>query len=153
LLVRGMCSLRPGVPGVSDNITVRSVVGRFLEHSRVFYFLNGGDEQIYISSADWMPRNLYERVEVLCPLLDSSLQQRVKDEILAAYLADNTKARFLDRNGRYSHLRHRAQQAFVAQEFLIALAEGTVTAADIPEPAGPPIKRTTTQRRQLVHRG
>ena len=153
LLVRGMCSLRPGVPGVSDNITVRSIVGRFLEHSRVFYFLNGGNEQIYISSADWMPRNLYERVEVLCPLLDSSLQQRVKDEILAAYLADNVKARFLDRNGRYSHLPRRAQQAFVAQEFLIALAEGTVTAADIPEPVSPPVKRTTTQRRQLVHRG
>src|SRR5262249_49141131 len=61
LIVRGMCSLRPGVPGVSENITVRSVVGRFLEHSRIFYFENGGDEEIYISSADWMPRNLYER--------------------------------------------------------------------------------------------
>src|SRR5205085_11330992 len=86
LLVRGMCSLRPGVPGVSENITVRSIVGRFLEHTRIFYFENAGDEEIYISSADWMPRNLYERVEVMCPVLDLSLLQRIKDEVLAAYL-------------------------------------------------------------------
>ena len=78
LSIRGMCSLRPGVPGVSDNITVRSVVGRFLEHSRIFYFENAGDDEVYISSADWMPRNLYERVEVMCPLLDPVLKQRVK---------------------------------------------------------------------------
>ncbi|HZS26681.1 MAG TPA: polyphosphate kinase 1, partial [Candidatus Angelobacter sp.] len=93
LTVRGMCSLRPGVPGVSDNIVVRSVVGRLLEHSRIFYFENGGNEEIYISSADWMPRNLYERVEVLCPILDESLKQRMKNEILAAYMADNVKSR------------------------------------------------------------
>src|SRR5229473_922496 len=80
LSIRGMCSLRPGVPGVSDNIIVRSVVGRFLEHSRIFYFENAGDDEIYISSADWMPRNLYERVEVMCPLLDPVLKQRAKDE-------------------------------------------------------------------------
>src|SRR5215813_8283670 len=104
LTVRGMCSLRPGVPGVSDNIVVRSVVGRFLEHSRIFFFQNRGDEEIYISSADWMPRNLYERVEVMCPLLDPSLQQRAKNEILAAYMADNVKARLLNRNGEYSRL-------------------------------------------------
>src|SRR5438046_9799750 len=89
LIVRGVCSLRPGVPGVSENITVRSIVGRFLEHTRIFYFENAGDEEIYISSADWMPRNLYERVEVMCPVLDLSLRQRIKDEVLAAYLADN----------------------------------------------------------------
>jgi polyphosphate kinase len=135
LVVRGMCSLRPGVTGVSENIMVRSVVGRFLEHSRIFYFENGGDEEIYISSADWMPRNLYERVEVLCPLLDPVLRQRVKDEILAAYLADNTKVRFLDRQGRYARMpRRRAQERFSSQDFLIALAEGTMTVADIPEP-------------------
>jgi polyphosphate kinase len=135
LNVRGMCSLRPGVSGISENITVRSIVGRFLEHSRIFYFENGGEEEIYISSADWMPRNLYERVEVLCPLLDPTLRRRVKDEILAAYMADNTKVRFLDRHGRYARLpRRRGGDRFVAQDFLIALAEGTANAADIPEP-------------------
>jgi polyphosphate kinase len=134
LNVRGMCSLRPGVTGISENIVVRSIVGRFLEHSRIFYFENGGEEEIYISSADWMPRNLYERVEILCPLLDPTLRRRVKDEILAAYLADNTKVRFLDRQGRYARLpRRRGADRFVAQDFLIAVAEGTANAADIPE--------------------
>src|SRR6185437_14136667 len=136
LTVRGMCSLRPGVPGVSDNIVVRSVVGRLLEHSRIFYFENGGNDEIYISSADWMPRNLYERVEVLCPILDESLKQRMKNEILAAYMADNVKARLLDRNGQYLRLpRKRGQKDFSAQDFLIAVAEGTASAADIPDPA------------------
>ncbi len=153
LNVRGMCSLRPGVPGISENIVVRSVVGRFLEHSRIFYFENGGDEQIYISSADWMPRNLYERVEVLCPVLDSTLKQRVKDEILAAYLADNTKARFLDRNGRYSRRpRRRGEKSFSAQDFLIALAEGTATAADIPEPIMSSRSVPSGRKKQVVHR-
>jgi polyphosphate kinase len=155
LNVRGMCSLRPGVPGISDNIVVRSVVGRLLEHSRIFYFENGGDDEVYISSADWMPRNLYERIEVLCPVLDPSLKQRVKDEILAAYLADNVKARFLDRNGTYSRPpRHRGQQDFSAQDFLIAVAEGTATAADIPDPVFPRRPRKTAGRvkKQLVHR-
>jgi polyphosphate kinase len=154
LNVRGMCSLRPGVPGISENIVVRSIVGRFLEHSRIFYFENGGDEEIYISSADWMPRNLYERVEVMCPLLDPVLQQRVKNEILAAYLADNAKVRFLDRQGRYSRLpRHRGEDRFSAQDFLIALAEGTATAANIPEAVMPHAKRATRGRiKVMVHR-
>jgi len=154
LNVRGMCSLRPGVPGISENIVVRSIVGRFLEHSRIFYFANGGDEEIYISSADWMPRNLYERVEVLCPLVDPALQQRVKDEILAAYLADNTKVRFLDRNGRYAKLpRRRGEDRFSAQDFLIAVAEGGATAASIPEPSLPGAKSAPRRpARQMVHR-
>lgn len=154
LNVRGMCSLRPGVAGISENIVVRSIVGRFLEHSRIFLFENGGDEEIYISSADWMPRNLYERAEVLCPLLDPSLQQRVKNEILAAYRADNTKARFLDRNGRYIHLaRRRGEERFAAQDFLIAVAEGNATAASIPQPVFPPAKVATRPRaKQAVHR-
>jgi len=147
LIVRGMCSLRPGVTGVSENIVVRSIVGRFLEHSRIFYFENGGDEEIYISSADWMPRNLYERVEVLCPLLDPSLRQRMKDEILAAYMADNTKVRFLDRQGRYARMpRRRGQERFSAQDFLIALAEGTMTVADIPEPIAGLAKTVVRER-------
>src|SRR6266404_427600 len=122
LIVRGMCSLRPGLPGISENIVVRSIVGRFLEHSRIFYFENGGEDQVFIASSDWMPRNLYERVEVLCPLLDPVLQQRVKDEVLAACLADNVKARFMDSNGRYTRLpRRKNQKPFSSQDFLIAL--------------------------------
>src|SRR6516164_7237785 len=101
LIVRGICALRPGVRGVSDNIRVRSIVGRFLEHSRVYYFANGGEEEIYIGSADWMPRNLYERVEVLVPLRDEMLRNRVRHEILDAYLADNRKARVLLKDATY----------------------------------------------------
>ncbi len=148
LLVRGMCSLRPGVPGISQNLTVRSVIGRLLEHTRIFYFENGGDEEIYISSADWMPRNLYERVEVLCPIRDAGLKQRIKDEILAAYLADNSKTRFLDRAGNYARpMRTKGQKIFSAQEFLIALAENAATIADIPAPASPPTMKTSRGRK------
>ena len=153
LIVRGMCSLRPGVPGISENITVRSIVGRFLEHSRIFYFANGGQEEIYISSADWMPRNLYERVEVLCPILDEKLKQRMKEEILAAYLADNMKARFLDRNGRYSRPPRRTMAgAFSAQDFLIAVAEGSATLANVPQPVAVAQKASVSKKKRLVHR-
>src|SRR5882757_7025030 len=95
LIIRGMCSLRPGVKGLSERIRVRSIVGRFLEHSRVFCFGNGGKEEIYGGSADWMPRNLEERCEVLFPVSQADLHKRLREEILAAYLADNTKARLL----------------------------------------------------------
>ncbi len=101
LLVRGICCLRPGVPGVSDHIRVTSVVGRFLEHSRIYYFHNGGEEEIYLGSADLMPRNLDRRVEVLFPLEDPDLIQQVKDQILAAYLADNVKGREMRSDGTY----------------------------------------------------
>ena len=149
LTVRGMCSLRPGVPGISDNIVVRSVVGRLLEHTRIFYFENGGEDEVFISSADWMPRNLYERVEVLCPVQDSHLKQRLKSEILAAYQADNVKARFLDRQGRYIRAtRRRGEARFSAQDFLIAVAEGTATAADIPEPVTPRPKTSVDRRKK-----
>jgi len=147
LNIRGMCSLRPGVPGVSDNIVVRSVVGRLLEHSRIFYFENAGEDELYISSADWMPRNLYERVEVMCPLLDPVLKQRMKDEILAAYMADNVKARSLDRNGNYARVpRRRGQPAFSAQDFLISVAEGSANASGIPEPVLPAAKSVRTRK-------
>jgi polyphosphate kinase len=144
LIIRGMCALRPGVRGVSDNISVRSIVGRFLEHSRIFCFANGGQEEVYLGSADWMPRNLYERVEVIYPVRDALLRERVKNEILEAYLADNLKARLLQRDGTYV----RAWQAqgkrkpptgaaaFNAQEFLIGVAEGKQLLEAIPpEPA------------------
>jgi len=140
LIVRGMCALRPGVRGVSDRIRVRSIVGRFLEHSRIFSIANGGQEEIYFGSADWMPRNLYERVEVLLPIRDPLLQQRVGQEILETYLADNVKARILQKDGTYlraAQVREHGRAAktgaaFNAQEFLISLAEGKSTLASIP---------------------
>ncbi len=135
LIVRGICALRPRMRGVSDNIRVRSVVGRFLEHSRIFYFANGGEEEIYIGSPDWMPRNLYERVEVLVPLRDEMLRERVRHEILDAYLADNRKARILLKDASYIRAwqplqgtRNRrpptGSAAFNAQDFLMTVAEG-----------------------------
>jgi polyphosphate kinase len=140
LIVRGMCALRPGIRGLSDRIRVRSIVGRFLEHSRIYYFANGGSEQIYLGSADWMPRNLYERVEVLFPLKDELLRERVRHEILETYLADNVKARILQKDGSYMRAwraqgkrkRPMGAAAFNAQEFLIALAEGKQTPDAIP---------------------
>lgn len=102
LIVRGMCGLRPGIPGVSDNIEVVSVVGRFLEHSRVYYFRNGGAEEIYLGSADLMPRNLDRRVEVLFPVEDQNSIRRIRDDILATYLADNVKAREMHSDGTYT---------------------------------------------------
>jgi polyphosphate kinase len=102
LIVRGACMLRPGVPGLSQTITVRSVVGRFLEHSRIFYFANGGDEEVYIGSADWMTRNLDRRVEVVAPVLDPHVKKYLKDIVLAAYLRDNVKARVMNSDGTYS---------------------------------------------------
>src|SRR6202140_1717647 len=101
LIVRGICALRPGVRGVSDHIRVRSIVGRFLEHSRIYFFANGGQEEVFLGSADWMPRNLYERVEVLVPLADEFLRERVRHEILDSYLADNRKARILLKDATY----------------------------------------------------
>jgi polyphosphate kinase len=147
LIVRGICALRPGVKGLSDRIRVRSIVGRFLEHSRIYYFANGGDEEIYMGSADWMPRNLYERVEVLVPLRDELLRDRVRHEILDAYLADNRKARILLRDATYIRAwqspqgKHKTKPpvgaaAFSAQDFLISVAEGK-HAATLPPPAAP----------------
>ena len=104
LIVRGMCCLRPGVPGVSENIRVTSVVGRFLEHSRIYYFCNGGNEDIYLGSADLMPRNINWRVEVLFPILDRRIIRYLRDEVLDTYLKANKKVRVLQANGSYSHL-------------------------------------------------
>jgi polyphosphate kinase len=101
LLVRGICCLRPGVAGVSDNIRVTSIVGRFLEHSRIFYFRNGGREEVYLGSADLMPRNLNRRVEILFPVEDSELRDRIRDGILTEYLIDNVKARRMQPDGSY----------------------------------------------------
>src|SRR6266705_1593966 len=152
LIVRGMCALRPGIRGVSDNIRVRSIVGRFLEHSRIFYFANGGQEEVHLGSADWMPRNLYDRVEVMFPLKDAMLRDRVKHEILDCYLADKLKSRLLQKDGRYI----RAWQgqgrrkpisgpsAFSAQEFLMGLAEGKQVLDSIPLLSAPKKRRSVT---------
>jgi polyphosphate kinase len=104
LIVRGVCSLKPGIPGLSDNIRVLSVVGRFLEHSRIYYFKNGGgedQEKIFMGSADLMPRNLNQRVEVLFEVEDPRLVRYLRDDILATYLADNLKARIMQPDGTY----------------------------------------------------
>jgi polyphosphate kinase len=104
LIVRGICTLRPGIEGLSENIRVVSVVGRFLEHSRIFYFLNDGKEEIYIGSADWMHRNLDRRVEAAVPIKDAALRQYLKEEILAAYLRDNANASLLQPDGTYEKI-------------------------------------------------
>ena len=101
LQVRGICCLRPGVPGISDNITVTSIVGRFLEHSRIFYFRNGGEEEILLGSADLMPRNLDHRVEVLFPIEDPRLLRAIRDDVLFRQLGDTTKARRLLGDGSW----------------------------------------------------
>ncbi len=102
LLVRGICCLRPGVPGLSENIQVTSIVGRFLEHSRIYYFRNGGAEEIYLGSADLMPRNLNRRVEVLFPVAAPRMVARVRDEILTGCLADDATARHMRGDGTYT---------------------------------------------------
>jgi polyphosphate kinase len=120
LIVRGICMLRPGVPGLSETITVRNIVGRLLEHSRIYYFANGGEEEVYLGSADWMHRNLSNRVEVVAPVHDSKLKKYLKDEILAAYLRDNTKARRLSSKGKYERLEMSlADQQFDAQKYFM----------------------------------
>ncbi len=101
LIIRGMCCLRPGLPGISENIRVISIIGRFLEHSRIYYFGNGGKPLVYLGSADWMPRNFDRRVEVVFPVEDEGLKTRITDEILPAYLSDNVKARLLRSDGTY----------------------------------------------------
>jgi polyphosphate kinase len=127
LIVRGQCTLVPGLRGISSRIRVRSIVGRFLEHSRIYYFENGGAPEVYLGSADWMPRNLYERVEVLFPLKDPALRERISKEILPAYLSDNKKARVLASDGQYHAVkRPRGHQGFSVQEHLMKLAGGFV---------------------------
>jgi polyphosphate kinase len=106
LIIRGVCSLRPGVPGVSETIQVRSIIGRFLEHSRIFYFHNGGEELVYVGSADLMPRNLNRRVEVLFPVEDGRLIRRLRDRILTKYLEDEANARIMQPDGTYVRPNH-----------------------------------------------
>ena len=121
LIVRGICVLIPGIPGVSDNITVRSLVGRFLEHSRVFWFNNGGREELYIGSADWMPRNLNDRVELMIPVKDTDCMHRIKNMVLKE-LEDNQKAHIMQSNGTWVKM-IASENKVCAQEYFQKLAE------------------------------
>ncbi len=121
LLVRGICCLIPGLPGVSENITVTSIVGRFLEHSRIFYFANGGDDEVYLGSADLMPRNLNHRVEVDFPVSDKGLVKLIHEHILGTYLKDQAKARHMTSEGKYVRdPNYQKKNAFNAQEAFLA---------------------------------
>ncbi|MGZ8254568.1 MAG: polyphosphate kinase 1, partial [Burkholderiaceae bacterium] len=119
LIVRGGCALRPGVQGLSENIRVRSVIGRFLEHHRIYYFENGGEPLVYLASADWMGRNLFRRIEIAWPVLDPKLAKRVVEEGLKPYLADTMESWVLGADGRYRPPR-RAKGGHCAQQALLA---------------------------------
>jgi polyphosphate kinase len=124
LVVRGVCALKPGIPGLSDNIHVRSIVGRFLEHSRVFYFANGGADDVYLASADWMDRNFFRRIELCFPVLDPALKRRVIREGLQPYLDDNAQAWVMNPEGGYERLRPRkgGRRRSAQEELLFTLA-------------------------------
>ena len=130
LIIRGMCALRPGVRGLSDHIRVRSIVGRLLEHSRIFWFANGstpdddGASEVYCGSADWMPRNLFERCEAVFPVTQPDLKKRLRGEILGTYLADNAKTRMLRSDGEYVRL-PKTEPVVEAQTVLMQIASGT----------------------------
>lgn len=130
LIVRGICGLRTGIEGISENITVRSIVGRQLEHSRIFWFANGGNEQLYLSSADWMPRNLNDRVELFFPVESEDHLARVKG-LLDLYLRDNVGAHMMQSNGAYRRVRNKAE-VVSAQSHLYELAQIAATADKIP---------------------
>jgi polyphosphate kinase len=123
LVVRGICCLRPGISDLSANITVRSIVDRFLEHDRVFYFENACQPEIFLSSADWMPRNFFRRIEVAFPVEDGNVRERLASELLAICLADNTKARLLQPNGSYERPRASRKKPRRSQFEFMALAQ------------------------------
>lgn len=130
LIVRGICGLRTGIEGISDNITVRSIVGRQLEHSRIFWFANGGEEQLYLSSADWMPRNLNDRVELFFPVETEEHIHRIK-ALLDLYLRDNVGAHMMQSNGTYRRVRNKLEPVS-AQSTLYEMAQLAVTADKLP---------------------
>jgi polyphosphate kinase len=142
LNVRGICCLRPGLPGVSDNIEVRSIADRYLEHSRVFYFRNGGHEEVYLSSADWMRRNLSKRVEILFPVLDPGHRRRLI-EVLRTFFADNVKAWVLESDGTYRRAERKGPRVRAQEKFHRAAVEAVRDAAEA-DPQFRPLKRPKT---------
>jgi len=126
LIIRGVCALRPGVPGLSDNIKVRSIIGRFLEHTRIFYFRNDLKHDVYLASADWMDRNFFRRIEVCFPVLDKKLKKRVIDEGLKAYLQDNSQAWEMNGLGQYRHKQPRLAVVKCAQRELLGQLANTL---------------------------
>jgi polyphosphate kinase len=149
LVCRGVCSLRPGLPGISENIRVVSIVDRFLEHSRIFYFGNGGDPQVYIGSADWMDRNLSRRVEVIFPIEQPDLKRRLIEEILATSLADNVKARLLFPDGHWERVPTDPENRVRSQErFLTLAAEAAARISSEPGIMAPvPTEGVSTERK------
>jgi polyphosphate kinase len=164
LIVRGICCLRPGVPGTSENIRVISIVDRFLEHARIFHFENGGKREVYLSSADWMPRNFQRRVEVMFPIEDEGLRDRVVDEILGIALADNVKARKLLADGSYVRVRPTdassgapaigaAVKLVRSQYRFMELAREKAQSGSLPGASGPYHVRTTPPARPSASTG
>ena len=129
LIIRGICCLKVGIPGVSENISVRSIVGNFLEHARIFYFLDNGQEELYMGSADWMPRNLDKRVEIMFPIEDERLKKEAK-HILDIQLADNTKAHVMQDDGTYAKIDKRGKTLICAQEYFCQEAVERATKPD-----------------------
>jgi polyphosphate kinase len=152
LIVRGLSILRPEVKGLSERIRVRSVVGRFLEHSRIYHFANGGDDEIYLGSADWMPRNLFERCEVVFPVRDPAARARIHDEILPAYMADTVKARLQQADGTYLRANKifKDTAPFSSQDFLMQLAEGKVDLTALPKLSSPKQAPKSAGRKTLA---
>lgn len=125
LIIRGICCLRAGIKGVSENITVRSIVGRFLEHSRIICFENGGEPQVFVGSADWMPRNFFRRIETVFPIEDAGLRRRIIEQILGAQLGDNAKASVLNSDGKYERVpRAKGEPPRNSQDDFMSLALG-----------------------------
>ena len=159
LLIRGICCLRPGVPGVSENIRVRSILDRFLEHSRVFHWKNGGRPLLYLSSADWMPRNLNRRIEVCFPVLDPELARRITDHMLPIELADNQHAWQLGPDGRYTPMvpedgapKRRAQSEFIAEAIERSKRHRQGVRPQLSEAPSPVMRVFEAQRRRRAER-
>jgi len=155
LIVRGICCLRPGVPGISERIRVISIVDRFLEHARIWFFEAGGKRDMWLSSADWMPRNFIRRVEVAFPVEDASLKDRIAEEILGTQLLDNVKARVLRPDGHYERIQPGSDGTPMtpvrSQERLMAQARRGISAVEQPLVAGPemfPAERRQARRRR-----
>ena len=132
LIVRGICCLKTGIPGISENITVHSIVGNFLEHARIFYFRNNGMEEYYMGSADWMPRNLDKRVEILFPVEDKKLKTEL-EHILQIQLEDNVKSHILQPDGSYVKVNRRGKKRLCAQEYF---CQEAVERAKLPKEPG-----------------